>query len=84
LRATTVTAAQPAVDGYLNHLRNASAGGLDESWRQQPGTPVYTKDFDADGVRRGRRYRDLGSTCLCRGREWLDLNGVAKVGQAFD
>jgi 8-hydroxy-5-deazaflavin:NADPH oxidoreductase len=28
------------------------AGGLDESWRQQPGTPVYAKDFDAAGVRR--------------------------------
>jgi predicted dinucleotide-binding enzyme len=28
------------------------AGGLDESWRQQPGTPVYVTDFDADGVRR--------------------------------
>ncbi len=28
------------------------AGGLDESWRQQPGTPVYTTDHDADGVRR--------------------------------
>ena len=28
------------------------AGSLDESWRQQPGTPVYAKDFDADGVRR--------------------------------
>ncbi len=27
------------------------AGSLDESWRQQPGTPVYTKDFDAAGVR---------------------------------
>jgi hypothetical protein len=27
-------------------------GGLDESWRQQPGTPVYTKDFDAEGVQR--------------------------------
>jgi predicted dinucleotide-binding enzyme len=27
-------------------------GGLDESWRQQPGTPVYATDFDADGVRR--------------------------------
>lgn len=27
------------------------AGGLDESWRQQPGTPVYTKDLDASGVR---------------------------------
>lgn len=29
------------------------AGGLDESWRQQPGTPVYTTDLDAEGVRRG-------------------------------
>ena len=28
------------------------AGSLDESWRQQPGTPVYAKDFDAGGVRR--------------------------------
>jgi 8-hydroxy-5-deazaflavin:NADPH oxidoreductase len=28
------------------------AGGLDESWRQQPGTPVYTTDLDAEGVRR--------------------------------
>ncbi|PZG17366.1 NADPH-dependent F420 reductase [Nonomuraea aridisoli] len=28
------------------------AGGLDESWRQQPGTPVYTTDKDAAGVRR--------------------------------
>jgi predicted dinucleotide-binding enzyme len=28
------------------------AGGLDESWRQQPGTLVYTADLDADGVRR--------------------------------
>ena len=26
-------------------------GGLDESWRQQPGSPVYTADLDADGVR---------------------------------
>jgi predicted dinucleotide-binding enzyme len=28
------------------------AGNLDESWRQQPATPVYVKDFDAAGVRR--------------------------------
>lgn len=28
------------------------AGGLDESWRQQPGTPVYAADFDAAGARR--------------------------------
>jgi predicted dinucleotide-binding enzyme len=29
------------------------AGSLDESWRQQPGTPVYATDLDAEGVRRG-------------------------------
>lgn len=28
------------------------AGGLDDSWRQQPGSPVYAADFDADGVRK--------------------------------
>jgi predicted dinucleotide-binding enzyme len=28
------------------------AGTLDESWRQQPGTPVYATDLDAEGVRR--------------------------------
>lgn len=28
------------------------AGSLDESWRRQPGTHVYTADRDADGVRR--------------------------------
>lgn len=29
------------------------AGSLDESWRQQPDTPVYSTDLDAEGVRRG-------------------------------
>ncbi len=28
------------------------AGSLDDSWRQQPGTPVYTTDLDSTGVRR--------------------------------
>ena len=28
------------------------AGGLDESWRQQPGTAVYGTDLDSDGVRK--------------------------------
>ena len=27
------------------------AGGLDESWRQQPGTPAYGADLDAEGVK---------------------------------
>jgi predicted dinucleotide-binding enzyme len=29
------------------------AGTLDESWRQQPDTPVYGTDRDAEGVRKG-------------------------------
>ncbi|RPI21064.1 MAG: NADP oxidoreductase [Acidobacteria bacterium] len=29
------------------------AGGLDESWRQQPSTPVYATDLDSEGARRG-------------------------------
>jgi 8-hydroxy-5-deazaflavin:NADPH oxidoreductase len=28
------------------------AGSLDESWRQQPGTPVYGADLDAPGVQK--------------------------------
>jgi 8-hydroxy-5-deazaflavin:NADPH oxidoreductase len=28
------------------------AGSIDESWRQQPGSPVYGKDYDAAGTRR--------------------------------
>ena len=31
------------------------AGGLDESWRQQPTTPVYTADLDMAGVREALR-----------------------------
>jgi predicted dinucleotide-binding enzyme len=29
------------------------AGSLDDSWRQQPGTPVYCTNYDVDGVRLG-------------------------------
>ena len=41
------------------------AGQLDDSWRQQPGTPVYAADFDADGVRRA-----LASATQDRKPEW--------------
>lgn len=42
------------------------AGGLDESWRQQPGTPVYATDFDAAGVKRA-----LSEATRERKPEWL-------------
>ncbi len=38
------------------------AGSLDESWRQQPGTPVYVADRDADGVRRGLKEAEPNRT----------------------
>lgn len=46
--------AKAVVMGLINELGfdPVDAGTLDESWRQQPGTPVYTADFDAEGVRR--------------------------------
>jgi predicted dinucleotide-binding enzyme len=48
------TAAKALVLGLIDDLGfdGVDAGGLDESWRQQPGSPVYAKDFDAEGVRR--------------------------------
>jgi predicted dinucleotide-binding enzyme len=47
-------AAKAVVIKLLDELGfdGVDAGGLDESWRQQPGTPVYGTDFDAEGVRR--------------------------------
>ena len=47
-------AAKATVIRLLDELGfdGVDAGGLDESWRQQPGTPVYTTDLNADGVRR--------------------------------
>lgn len=40
-------------------------GGLDESWRQQPGTPVYATDLDSAGVRRA-----LGDASSERAIQW--------------
>ncbi len=45
-------AAKSVVLGLVDELGfdAVDAGGLDESWRQQPGTPVYATDLDAAGV----------------------------------
>lgn len=48
------------------------AGGLDDSWRQQPGTPVYAADFDAEGVRRA-----LASASKERKPDWRAKTGKA-------
>jgi 8-hydroxy-5-deazaflavin:NADPH oxidoreductase len=45
------------------------AGSLDESWRQQPGTPVYGSDLDAAGVRKALSEADPKRTPAFRAEE---------------
>lgn len=47
-------AAKSTAMGLVEQLGfdGVDAGGLEQSWRQQPGTPVYATDHDGDGVRR--------------------------------
>ncbi len=53
-----VSGDDPKAKSFVMQLVNdigfdaVDAGGLDESWRQQPGTPVYAADLDAAGVKR--------------------------------
>jgi predicted dinucleotide-binding enzyme len=49
--------AKSVVMGLVDELGfdPVDAGGLDDSWRQQPGTPVYGTDFNANGVRAALR-----------------------------
>lgn len=52
------------------------AGSIDESWRQQPDTPVYGTDFDAEGVKRG-----LSEASPERKSEWRAKEKRAGKGQ---
>jgi len=66
--AGDVEAAKAVVLRLLDELGfdGVDAGGLDESWRQQPGSPVYATDFDASGVKRA-----LSEATKERKPEWL-------------
>ncbi len=55
------------------------AGSLDESWRQQPGSPVYTTDLDADGVRRA-----LAEASPQRSPQWGQRRLAVAVGGGAD
>ena len=51
--ASDDAAAKATVSGLVEELGfdAVDAGGLDDSWRQQPGTPAYVADLDAEGLR---------------------------------
>ncbi len=51
-------------------------GGLDDSWRQQPNTPVYTHDYDAEGVRR--------ALALAKKERTPEFSGTAKSPGTFE
>ena len=59
--ALPVAGDEPEAKAIVMHLVDelgfdpVDGGGIDESWRQQPGTPVYTADLDAAGVREALR-----------------------------
>jgi predicted dinucleotide-binding enzyme len=45
------------------------AGGLDESWRQQPGTPAYCRDLDAAALRRALAEADGSRIAVYRAEQ---------------
>lgn len=49
------------------------AGGIDQSWRQQPGTPAYCTDLDAAGLRRALEQADRKRAPLLRDEALLKL-----------
>jgi 8-hydroxy-5-deazaflavin:NADPH oxidoreductase len=68
--------AKDVIIGLLDELGfdGVDAGGLDDSWRQQPGTPVYGTDLDAAGARRA-----LAEAKPARG-EALRAGGASSAG----
>jgi 8-hydroxy-5-deazaflavin:NADPH oxidoreductase len=52
------------------------AGNIDESWRQQPDTPVYGTDFDVAGVKQA-----LSEASAERKPEWRAKQRSARKGQ---
>jgi predicted dinucleotide-binding enzyme len=55
-------AAKASVRALINEMGfdAVDSGGLEDSWRQQPGTPVYTADLDAAGVKKALAQADRG------------------------
>jgi predicted dinucleotide-binding enzyme len=61
------------IHGIVDRLgfEPVNAGPISESWRQQPGTPVYGKDFNADDTRKA-----LAEATRERTHEWSARTGV--------
>ena len=60
--------AKEVVLGLINAVGfdGIDAGSLGESWRQQPGTPAYCRDLNADGLRAALAQADAGQIARYR------------------
>jgi predicted dinucleotide-binding enzyme len=70
--------AKAVVIGLVDALGfdGVDAGTLDESWRQQPGTPVYCTDYDAAGVRRALTLADRARSPELRERSIAKMQSL--------
>jgi predicted dinucleotide-binding enzyme len=70
----SVSGDDPAAKDTVIHLSEQlgfdgiAAGSLDESWRQQPGTPFYTTDLDVEGARKALAVASPQQTTAWRER----------------
>jgi predicted dinucleotide-binding enzyme len=70
----SVSGDDPAAKDTVIHLSDQlgfdgiAAGSLDESRRQQPGTPVYTTDLDVEGARKALAVASPQQTTAWRER----------------
>jgi NAD(P)-dependent dehydrogenase (short-subunit alcohol dehydrogenase family) len=58
------------------------AGSIDDSWRQQPRTPVYVTDFDLDGVRRALSEAKASALRSCAPKRIAPVRGALRLDQA--
>ena len=56
-------------------------GGLDDSWRQQPGTPAYCRDLDAAALRRALAEADRSRIAEYRADQEARIRKAIAAGQ---
>ena len=57
-------------------------GDLDNSWRQQPGTPAYCRDLEADGLRRALAEADRRKIAEYRAERESQIKRLVAAGTA--
>jgi predicted dinucleotide-binding enzyme len=69
--------AKQIVMGLVNDMGfdPVDGGSLEESWRQQPSTPAYCCDYDAQKVREGIRAAVRGKAAKIRDTAWRENYG---------